>query len=95
MQLQKLVIPAIAVAAGGAVGAGVAAATSTKDESFQTKLSGIVAGTGLVGGAALIRAAGRMPDGGLAAVVLGAAAIGVGAIAGGATLGSFLVDRQN
>lgn len=95
MQVQKLIAPAIGITVAGAIGAGVAAATPTKDESFQTKLSGIVAGTGLVGGAALLRAAGSMPDGGLAAIVLGAAAIGVGALAGGATIGSFLVDRSN
>lgn len=95
MQVQKLVLPAIGVAVAGAVGAGIAAATPTTDESFQTKLSGIVAGTGIVGGAALLKASGRMPDGGLAAIVLGAAALAVGALAGGATLGSFLVDRAN
>ncbi len=85
----------VLVGGGMAAGALVAAATPSKDESGQTKLTAALAGIGIVGGGLLMAASGRMPDGGLAVLMLGGAGIAGGIGLGGAALGSWLVDRGN
>ena len=95
MTMSKLAPLAGIVAVGGVAGATVATLTPTTDESTLTKVAGGIAAVGLVGGFALMRASGRMQDGGIAAALLGAVGFGGGMLAGGAALGSLLVDRSN
>lgn len=83
------------VAGGMAAGALTALVTPTKDESLQTKITAGLAGVGIIGGGLLLARSGHMQDGGIAAAVLGAVGLVGGIGAGGAAIGSWLVDRQN